>query len=99
VNYVDKSRAIETPALDFVYRRCSRSAVGFDANGNLMFMEIDGVENFGINLYEWADIAVQLGAYNAINLDGSGSVSFYSNGQIVNEFTDYCGITPAPCAR
>lgn len=56
----------------FVTVRASRLAIGHDKKGRLMIVELDGDGNHnkGFNLYELADLMIQLGAVNAINLDG-----------------------------
>jgi hypothetical protein len=52
------------------------TAVGIGANGNLFFMVVDGRQgNFSKGMYtrEMADIFIDFGVRNAINLDGGGS--------------------------
>lgn len=52
------------------------TAVGIGANGNLFFMVVDGRQgNFSEGMYtrEMADIFIDFGVRNAINLDGGGS--------------------------
>ena len=49
----------------------SKSMIGYDKNGKLMILQIDGVpsiENSGMNIFELADFAVELGFYSGINL-------------------------------
>lgn len=53
-----------------------RTAVGFSADGTRMFLlTVDGRQaaSRGVTLDELADMMVELGAYNALNLDGGGS--------------------------
>ena len=41
----------------------------------------------GRTLYDMAEMLVQHGAYNAINLDGGGSSTVYANGSVINRPT------------
>ncbi|GGU40905.1 hypothetical protein GCM10010178_36790 [Lentzea flava] len=54
-----------------------RTAVGFSADGRKMVMlTVDGRQNPylpGLNLRDLADAMIELGAHNALNLDGGGS--------------------------
>jgi N-acetylglucosamine-1-phosphodiester alpha-N-acetylglucosaminidase len=43
---------------------------------------------FSMNLYELAQAMVDLGAVNAINLDGGGSATLLVNGTLVNYPSD-----------
>ena len=65
------------PARDVA--RHPRSAVGLSADGRTLFIvAIDGRQEMhsqGVTLGELANIFIQLGAHNAINLDGGGSTS------------------------
>lgn len=60
-----------------------RSAIGYNANGIVMVLAIEGDNppNYtGVNLAMLADILKTLGCTNAINLDGGGSTSLVING-------------------
>ena len=61
-------------------KRHPRTAIGLDRSGRrLIVVVIDGRQpawSVGVTLPELADILVEHGAYNAINLDGGGSSSF-----------------------
>lgn len=65
-----------------------RTAVGvIDAN-HLVFVVVDGREegySRGATLPELAQIALDLGATTAYNLDGGGSSTLYFNGEVVNQ--------------
>ena len=54
-----------------------RTAVGFSQDGKKMFMlTVDGRQGAylpGLNLQDLADAMIELGAHNALNLDGGGS--------------------------
>ncbi|MFD2794081.1 phosphodiester glycosidase family protein [Promicromonospora vindobonensis] len=61
---------------DHVELRHPRTAVGFDETGNrAYFVVVDGrqAHSTGMNLYELGELMAQLGADDAINLDGGGS--------------------------
>jgi len=66
-----------------------RTAIGTDKQGRLLMLEVDGVEatKQGLTLNQLADWFVDLGAYQAINLDGGGSSSTYFNGTVVDHPT------------
>ncbi|GAA4713238.1 phosphodiester glycosidase family protein [Promicromonospora umidemergens] len=61
---------------DHVELRHPRTAVGFDETGNrAYFVVVDGrqAHSTGMNLYELGELMAQVGADDAINLDGGGS--------------------------
>lgn len=61
---------------DHVEPRHPRTAVGFDESGTrAYFVVVDGrqTHSIGMNLYELGELMAQLGADDAINLDGGGS--------------------------
>jgi len=58
--------------------RNPRTAIGSSANGKELFLvTVDGRQNASIGLtqYEMAELLIQLGVYNALNLDGGGSTA------------------------
>lgn len=61
--------------------RHPRTAVGVSADGRtLIILTIDGrqpAHSAGVTLPELADLMLELGAHDALNLDGGGSTSFY----------------------
>ena len=60
-----------------------RTAIGIDAQGALLFLTIDGAEgrDRGMNISELADAFVELGAVQALNLDGGGSTTAWMDGK------------------
>ncbi len=61
---------------DHVELRHPRTAVGFDESGTrAYFVVVDGrqTHSTGLNLYDLGELMAQLGADDAINLDGGGS--------------------------
>ncbi|XP_029306922.1 N-acetylglucosamine-1-phosphodiester alpha-N-acetylglucosaminidase-like [Cottoperca gobio] len=76
---------------DFVDVRSARTAVGHDANGNVVLFHVDGETlKRGMNLWEVAEFLKNNGVINAINLDGGGSSSFVINGTLVSYPPDIC---------
>ena len=69
-----------------------RSVIGHDKNGKLLILQIDGFEGSygvsGMDLYELADFAVELGFHSAINL--ISGVNMLQNGTVVSLPTDKC---------
>ncbi|GIV61526.1 MAG: hypothetical protein KatS3mg044_0392 [Rhodothermaceae bacterium] len=63
-----------------------RTAVGRTAEGDLLILVVDGrqLESRGVNLEELARLMHSLGAVDAINLDGGGSVSLVVRGRLIN---------------
>ena len=62
-----------------VVRRHPRTVLGWTAKGALLLVTIDGRQpgySEGATLYEAMDLLSELGATNAINLDGGGSTTF-----------------------
>lgn len=80
-----------------------RTAIGVDAAGRLIMLEVDGCETCpvgkqGQTVGQLADLFVSLGALHAINLDGGGSSVAYYKGNIVDRPT--CTDYPTPlCER
>ena len=48
-----------------------------------------------MNLYELADLMVQIGVYQGINLDGGGSTTMVIRNEVVNSPSDASGERPA----
>jgi hypothetical protein len=64
-----------------------RSAIGHTADGTLLMVAVEGrsESSSGVTLDELADILINLGAVNAINLDGGGSTDMVVRGiQVTN---------------
>jgi len=76
-----------------------RTAVGINAQGELLILVVDGVEdlNQGMNLTELALTFVDLNATYAINLDGGGSTTAFYDGKVINQPT--CDDTGRICER
>ncbi len=66
--------------------RDPRSAVGFTADKKVIMLVADGRQTIsdGLSLYELADVMIELGCVEAMNLDGGGSSQMAASGQLVN---------------
>jgi len=64
-----------------------RTAVGYSSKDELLLLIVDGrqSESRGVNLNELAQIMKELGAVEALNLDGGGSSSIFANGELLNK--------------
>lgn len=58
--------------------RAQRSALGLTKDNRLLMVTVSNV-----TIYELADIIKQLGAYQAMNLDGGASSGLYANGRVI----------------
>ena len=76
-----------------------RTAVGINAEGQLLLLTVDGVEDRarGMNISELAIAFVELGAVEAVNLDGGGSTVAWMDGDIVDHPT--CSDNATKCER
>ncbi len=76
--------------LRFHDTRAPRTAVGITKAGKLIFVTVDGrsARNTGMTLRELAALMVQIGAVEAMNLDGGGSATMVVGGRTVNEPSD-----------
>lgn len=86
----DGERAVLNVHDPFVTQRHPRTLAGATAAGELLLVAVDGRQpghSNGLTLYEAQDLLVELGAVEAINLDGGGSTTFVGR----------CG--PDPCVR
>jgi len=63
-----------------------RTAIGQKADGSIIFLVIDGRKGFklGASIKDIQDIMLQLGAVNAMCLDGGGSTTMYYNNEVIN---------------
>lgn len=69
----------------FSDNRHPRTAVGVTADGKLLLVTVDGRQamSAGMTLHELARLMLQLGATDAINLDGGGSTTLAVRGGLV----------------
>lgn len=94
---VQEGQAVPLVDDSFARRRTARTAVGVDAQGNLLWLVVDGGNSGwsgGITLPELQQMLLSAGARYAINLDGGGSSTLYIRppgefeGYIVNKPAD-----------
>jgi N-acetylglucosamine-1-phosphodiester alpha-N-acetylglucosaminidase len=97
LSYVNVSETLEDMTTQetgptFVTVRAGRTVLGHDLGGRIMILVMDGesVHKKGPNLHEMAQLMIELGAVNAINLDGGGSSTVIENGSLVNYVSDRC---------
>ena len=78
----------------FVSDRHPRTAVAKLRDGRMMLAVIDGRQagySVGVSLTEFADLLLEFGAIEAINLDGGGSTAMVVEGKLVNQPSDATG--------
>ncbi len=83
----------------FTLEKAPRDAVGVFQNGTMLLLEVDGEEdiNYGPDLFEFAELLVDLGVDSAVNIDGGGSSVSVSEGKVIDLPT--CNDTPEICER
>jgi exopolysaccharide biosynthesis protein len=74
----------------FVETRHPRTAVAKLKDGKFLMMTVDGrsESSAGIDLYKLAELLLEFGAVDAMNLDGGGSTTMYLDGKVVNKPSD-----------
>jgi hypothetical protein len=87
---IDVTWEKEKTTKSFVETRHPRTAVAILANGKFLMITVDGrsESSGGISLYDLAKLLLDLGAVEAMNLDGGGSTTMYLNGELVNHPSD-----------
>lgn len=82
----------------FAYDRHPRTAVGFSRDSTLVYLiTVDGRQpgySVGMSLFELADLMVELGVHQGVNLDGGGSTTMVVGNRIVNQPSDAAGERP-----
>ncbi len=89
-NYVDQGFQ-EEGGPSHTYERHPRTAAGFSANNNLLYLvTVDGRQSSsaGMTLHELANFLISIGVQHAINLDGGGSTTMVVRGSIANAPSD-----------
>lgn len=87
----------EKIAAKFVTDRHPRTAIGQLKDGRVLVVTVDGRQpgmSAGMSLTEVADLLLEFGATDAINLDGGGSTTMVVNGKLVNKPSDQTGERP-----
>jgi hypothetical protein len=80
----------EKSSKSFVETRHPRTAVAKLKDGKFLMVTVDGrqKESVGMNLNELAALLLELGATDAMNLDGGGSTTMFAGGKVVNKPSD-----------
>ena len=94
---VDITGEREKVAPAFVTDRHPRSAIAAMADGRVLLLVVDGRQpelSVGMSLDELARVLIELGAVDAINLDGGGSTTMVVKGAIINRPSDPTGERP-----
>jgi len=80
----------EKTTKSFVETRHPRTAVAKIKNGKFLMITVDGrsESSGGISLYDLAALLLELGASDAMNLDGGGSTTMFLDGRVVNHPSD-----------
>ncbi|MEW6126617.1 MAG: phosphodiester glycosidase family protein [Acidobacteriota bacterium] len=79
---------------NFVTDRHPRTAIAKLKDGRLLLMTVDGRQpgySAGMGLRQLAEILLEFGAIEAINLDGGGSTTMVVEGKVVNKPSDATG--------
>ncbi len=78
----------------FADERHPRTAVGVRADGRILLVTVDGRQperSVGMTIAELATLLRELGAVEAINMDGGGSTTMVVGGRVVNSPSDLAG--------
>ncbi len=79
--FIDKQRFSDS----FITTKAPRTALGFTKKGTLILVTIDGRQtgiSEGATILQLAKIMQELGAYNAMNLDGGSSTQLVYRGEV-----------------
>lgn len=98
-SYVKSAR--EFSPSSFFTEKAPRTGAGWRADGSGLLLTLDGIEGTsaaaGADLFEFADLLIELGAVHAVNLDGGGSTTAVLHGRVYN--APHCADTWAVCER
>jgi exopolysaccharide biosynthesis protein len=91
---LDISNEVEHVNAKFVTDRHPRTAVAKLGDGRLLLVTVDGRQkgySTGMGLRQLAELLLEIGAVDAINLDGGGSTTMVIDGKLVNKPSDAGG--------
>jgi hypothetical protein len=94
VNVAGEAPTVEGTISRNAEARHPRTAIGFSRDSSTLFvLAVDGrsARSAGLTLIELANLMRELGAWNAMNLDGGGSTTMVVGGTVVNAPTDAAG--------
>lgn len=81
----------EKSSKSFVETKHPRTAVAKLKDGKFLMLTVDGRQSehsIGMNLKELAEFLLDLGATDAMNLDGGGSTTMFLDGKVMNKPSD-----------
>jgi hypothetical protein len=81
----------------FAAARHPRTAVGVRADGRILLVTVDGRQpelSVGMTIAELTALLLELGAVEALNMDGGGSTTMVVRGRVVNSPSDLTGERP-----
>jgi exopolysaccharide biosynthesis protein len=81
----------------FTETRHPRTAVGVRADGRVLLVTVDGRQperSVGMTIAELSALLLDLGAVEAVNMDGGGSTTMVAGGRVVNSPSDLTGERP-----
>jgi len=89
----EANTTVQTSGDKYATNLASRTAVGYDAQGRLIIVQVDGSiavghNKRGMDMTEVANLLIQHGAVEAINLDGGGSSAMARGGVLINYPSD-----------
>jgi exopolysaccharide biosynthesis protein len=82
---------------EFVETRHPRTAVAKLKDGKFLLITVDGRQpnvSVGMSLQELAEMLLEFGAVDAMNLDGGGSTTMFVKDKVVNQTSDKTGERP-----
>eukprot|EP00056_Hartaetosiga_gracilis_P009642 m.139016 g.139016 ORF g.139016 m.139016 type:complete len:490 (+) comp13162_c4_seq1:61-1530(+) len=83
----------------FASVRSARTGIGYNELGHLVIVQHDGKTNQGgVSLYELAQLMIEEGVVNGINLDGGGSSVSVINGSVSSFPSDECKSWECECS-
>lgn len=87
---------LEKSSKSFVETRHPRTAIAKLKDGRALLVTVDGrsAASAGMNLQELAEMLLEMGATDAMNLDGGGSTTMFLDGKVVNHPSDKEGERP-----
>jgi hypothetical protein len=84
---IDITGEVELFQSDILVGRAPRTAIGFTADHKLLLVTVNGRQpgiSVGMTLTELAELMLELGAVNAMNLDGGGSTTMVIRNRVLN---------------
>ena len=88
---------VESYAPSFLTDRAPRTAIGWQSDGTILLVVVDGRQpqwSIGMTLAELAELMRDFGCQEALNLDGGGSTTMVVQDRVVNRPSDATGERP-----